>query len=340
MLRLLFSLLPLALLLGCPTAAPVTTEEPQCPRPVDASPAPSGAEVFAKDVFVTWDDVPEDPSLLVLIDGAELAGTVTTEDEGRTLRWTPETPLPPVTQVDVAAAQSCADEVAFGFTTGRWGLPLDDSEALPDATFHLDIGSGSVVAPEGVGPIVQALLREDTLLLSVLPGSDLDGGPVHVRAAKSTRDGTAIIQEPCAPTQLLTAGPDGQVETEDDQPAVWEEPRLSVANAELALVVDGEAVRLRDASLSVLLHPALDGFVDGTLDAQVDVRELQPLVLGETPDLLCEEAEAIGEPCLPCADGAVFCLDLVLEDLRAISLPDVSLIDRDAAEIADDPECP
>ena len=187
MLRLLFSLLPLALLLGCPTAAPVTTEEPQCPRPVDASPAPSGAEVFAKDVFVTWDDVPEDPSLLVLIDGAELAGTVTTEDEGRTLRWTPETPLPPVTQVDVAAAQSCADEVAFGFTTGRWGLPLDDSEALPDATFHLDIGSGSVVAPEGVGPIVQALLREDTLLLSVLPGSDLDGGPVHVRAAKSTR---------------------------------------------------------------------------------------------------------------------------------------------------------
>lgn len=77
----------------------------------------------------------------------------------------------------------------------------------------------------------------------------------------------------------------------------------------------GSAATVRDVELSGVIDEYGFGWRDGTLDATLDTRELQP-ALGGISDV-CALVSDLGGDCFACTDGEIACFTLSIEHVTA-----------------------
>ena len=243
-----------------------------------------------------------DPDVAVVVtlesDAGEVAGAVTVD--GSDLWFTPDEPLSPDTAHTVTIT-ACASEVSLGFTTSNLGAPVTGE--IEGRTFAVDSNSGRVVAPEG-GEVLVAAALGGVVLLSVVS----DEATMELQGALSGIDTTD--QDTCNRTVFL---PDV------DYSAA---PYFEMPPSDMELSIGAEQVTINDLSIAATFRSDGSGFDAGTLTAEVDVREVGP-ILGDTfkdatADELCELLGGLDIACTACGvDGEAYCVGVELADISA-----------------------
>lgn len=331
-------LAPLLLLLACtPTAEPEPDEEKdfscppgtvwqgqECgePEPEDSEPADDTAPDDSR-----VDSDPPDPCRVEVLetlpmDGAtdvfyrsEVAFTLSRYDrsaglsiddvpgqsriEEDVVTFTPDAPLSPSTEY-TARFTYCEGqrELSLRFTTSSTGAAVD-SQSLVGQTWQVDLLSGRIVEPPGVGSLLESYLEFDLLLQAV----QADANTLGLRMASGDDQGT---QEPCA----------GTVDLVTDFSA---NPAFSYGPQDTRMPFGANTVTLEDFTLSGALTPDSSGMQGLRIGGRADTRPLVDLVEeGGPDDAICSLMAGFGVTCVTCSsDGGPYCIDLLLVDARA-----------------------
>jgi len=270
-----------------------------------------------------------DATAVLSVDGVD--GTSTLSEDQETVVFTPSSPLSSSTAYTATLDYCRSEPASIGFTTSELGGSVDPSSLIGRA-YALDLSSGRIVIPEGVGEILGAYL-EYTIFLSVTDaGSDLS-----MIGALANEDDTSA-QDYCAPTL--------------DFPVAdfSEAPYFQIGPETTTLAVAGFAITIDDLLVSGDFAP--DGtWVGGAqLAGSIDTRPLVAL-LDDDPeageDTVCELVAGFGVECIPCSDGDSFCLDLLVLDLVAeeaggLAVEEIAAEDCHAScpDSVSNPECP
>ncbi len=252
--------------------------------------------------------------------GAEVAGSNTLSDDGRTVYFYPSSPLASGASY-TATLTYCTGEATIDFTTGSLGAPL--TADITGNGYVVDLEGARFVEPEGV-----ASLLLDQLDNSILLGVQSTSPQLEMIGAISVDGGTA--QDTCEPSIEFPAAD------------FSESPFFSIGPQDTVISAAGYDIQIDQLEVSGTF--AADGsyFGGGVLAGQLDARVLAPLVgelVGsEDPDEICGLLVGFGVECTTCSsDGQPYCLDVLVEDLTAIQGD--SLVVRTDADIKADPTC-
>lgn len=171
---------------------------------------------------------------------------------------------------------------------------------LDGTTFSVDLTAVTVVQPPGLatlfseldsGPALFHVLHEDDSIMELaIALGDVDGG-----------------QSPCEPVHRLPAADFTQ------------NPWLEIHGASLPLSMGGHPVTMDYMGLSALISSDGARWDAGSLSAVLDTRELAPLFKDGTD--VCALVEGMEGVCEPCPDGAVACVAVELDNVRARQVP-------------------
>ena len=314
-----------------------------CPNIISVDPEADATNVFATRVTVTWDAVPQNGNV-TLADGAGAAvsGSVSDDDNGRTLIFTPSGALAAGTTFEVTASQDCTSDATYTFTTGPFGDPVSPQTAVINRAYNLDLGGATFTEPPGVGALLQGFLVDTYLIIQPTDDSDLPAGDMHVMGGMGELDGGDIIQDTCAETLNWTTGPDNIVGTADDNPADWNNPLMTLEADQLTFNVQGVATIIEDLTMTALFAPDASSYVGGIFEGTIDTRGLNGLVDSEDPNAICDLVQStVGVSCVDCGGGEMYCLDVAAEDVSGTWLSNLSggLTPRSCADIIDDNAC-
>jgi len=270
----------------------------------------------------------EDATAVLSIDGVD--GTSTLSEDMETVVFTPSAPLAASTSYTSTLDYCNEVPASITFQTSELGGAVDPS-SLVGRAYALDLSSGRIVIPEGVGEILGAYL-EYTIFLSVTDaGTDL-----NMIGALANEDDPSM-QDYCAPTlDFPTAD-------------FSEAPYFQIGPETTTLAVAGYSITIDDLLVSGDFAP--DGtWVGGAqLAGSIDTRPLVSL-LDDDPeageDTVCELVAGFGVECIPCSDGGDFCLDLLVLDLVAeeagvaVEIIDAEDCHASCPDSVGNPECP
>ena len=215
------------------------------------------------------------------------------------------------------------------------------SEAIADDTWAVDLANGTWVEPAGVGGLFSSFFGDQWLLFSVqdAPTSNFSTGAVHVVTGAGTGTSSSIEQDPCVETTRATAGNDGAWNTGDDDPGLWAQPTLSFGPADGAFGDNG--VSLTGVLITASFNGSFSSFSNGTLDAEIDARDLTGLIETEDPEEVCELFEQTAAvTCSSCqSDGQPYCIPVAIVDLTGFPAFSGPLDELTAADVANDPFC-
>ena len=288
-----------------------------CPGILATWPEPAEDDYYGDTVSITWDGVPQSGGVAVATAaGVALSGSMSDDDNGRTLIFTADQLFDSDTDFTVTISWACADDVPYQFSTGPYGSSVSNESDLIDRPFHMDLASATFIEPPGVGPLLQGFLVDSYFLFNATADSDLPNGEMHVLGAVGVLDGGDIEQDFGAETMPFTHGPDEIVGTADDVPASWQNPTMDLSGGELAMDIDGVATVIEDFAMSATFHPQLTSYVGGTFAGTIDTRSLIGLLDSTDPNAMCDLlVKTVGVGCTDCGNGEVFCLDLAAEDM-------------------------
>jgi hypothetical protein len=226
------------------------------------------------------------------------------------------TPPPPPPSLDSGAPTDTAP-------TGDTGPALVAGDPLTvDVTgwvYAADAGAATWVQPAGLGSLLAALATGTQVLIGPLAVGPTDA---TLRLALGSHD----AQSPCNQTADLS-GP-------------WTDPSFATAAPTLVLTVAEVDVTLTDVAFAGTFFPDGTSIGQGTLSGTIDTRTLGPAFgVGSAPEAVCDLAASFGGTCLACADGEPYCLDVEVDDLSALVVPDGEIRERTADQIAADPRC-
>ncbi len=247
--------------------------------------------------------------------------------DANTLILEPDMPLEPAADY-VATIDWCGGSLSTSFTTDDVGTPTPAVD-LTGRTYELDISQGRFVEPPGVGPLLASIAD-----LVLLVGVDT-ATATNLELIGARPDPTVTF-----PAQdLCTESFDFPVADFDDNPYFEAGPQSASFSAQ------GITLALDDMELSGAFAPDGSRIVGGVLSAVVDTRPLVPLIgpPGSPPDTVCALVQTFGISCQTCPaslGGGTFCLDVLVDDLEALEVPNTTLVERSAADIASDPTCP
>ncbi|MFT4977069.1 MAG: hypothetical protein ACI8S6_002974 [Myxococcota bacterium] len=276
---------------------------------------------------------PDDTATITLADsaGASVDGSVSLEDDGELVVFTPSASLAPSSGY-TATLSWCGGEATISFTTSALGTPTEVD--LTGRTYNVDITSGRFIEPAGVGDLLGGLL-ENSILLGVT-AVDTDAGSISFRGAISETGNSN--QDVCTPS------------LNDFPSASFADPYFNLAADQLDLAVAG--FELSIASINIGGTFAADGsyFGGGELSGELDARELLPLLkeqeLASTADEICDLLLGFGVACQACAtDGEVYCASIVVDQLVAVEQSgEVAEVNQDdcfegCVESCDNAEC-
>ncbi len=313
-----------------------------CAEILETSPEPGDSNVFGDRVTVTWDAVPQDGGITVETSGgSSVSGSMSDDDNGRTLIFTADSPFGSDSTFTVTITQDCASDVPYEFSTGPYGDSVSNQSNLIGRVFNIDLASATFVEPAGVGALLQGYLTDTYILFNATADSDLAGGEMHVLGATGELDGGDIEQDWCAETLPFTYGPDAIAGTSDDEPADWQNPTMDLTAGELALSMQGVDTVIQDLQITATFHPQLSDFVGGTFAGLIDTRSMIGLLDSEDPNAMCDLVQStVGVSCVDCGDGEEFCLQLVAENVSGSWQSQISgITPRSCADIILDNSC-
>ncbi len=314
-----------------------------CANILSVNPESGEVDVYGDTASVTWDAIPNGGEVDVAgPSGSPVGGSISVDDNGRTLVFTANEPFAPNTMYTVTIAQDCTDDVQYSFSTGPYGQPVSPPSVLIGRTYAMDLASATFTQPPGVGALLQGFLVDVDWLIQPTSASDLPNGDMHVMGGMGELDGGDIVQDLCSETNYFTAGPDQQVGTGDDIPATWSNPWMELEADELSMTLQGIETVIQDALITAVFASDGEDWVGGVLEGQIDTRSLVGLVDSEDPNSVCDLVQStVGVSCVDCGGGEVYCLDMVAEDVEGNWLSNISggLVPRDASDVAGDPAC-
>ena len=268
----------------------------------------NAADVYYRDnLKVNFSEEGIDATLtLTDSSGTQVSGSGTTE--GSQFTFTPNEPLTPSSSYR-ASVQYCGSEepVVIDFTTSSFGTPLTNGNSdLLGKTFAVDLESGVVLEPAGVGELLRSLLS-NTFLINVFETSD---STISVLSALSYAN--SLEQNFCVPTL-------------NDFPLidVSQTPFFSLKADTLQLNVAAYNTKVYDFTVEGTFASDGSYFGQAYLSGEFDAREAYVLLSdfgfdAENEDDVCGLLEDLGASCTECStDGAPYCVRLVLDDLIA-----------------------
>jgi len=287
---------------------------------IEVFPQDGTADAYYRTTVEAMMSEAEPGATLELLDalGAPLSG-VTTEVES-TLVFTPDVPLDALTSYTASLTWSCGVH-QWTFTTGELGAPT-----FPDLifgrTYAVDLGSGRWIEPPGVGALIAGVI--DFNLLLGVESSDPDLGFLF-----GFEDSIAPgAQDMCVETTRSALTP------------FVDNPYFSMSVPSLNLDL-GVEVPLSGGALTGSFAADASYIGGMTLEGLIDTRPLAPLVGGLGPYDVCALLLAFGVSCEVCpSDGAVACVDVMVDSLIANEVSGLWLVPRTAADITADPSCP
>ncbi len=260
------------------------------------------------DFLVEWDRVPQDVTITMRsFSGIDVDGTVVGTDSEVTRRFVPSAPLDPDRDYRVRVEWADGRE-SFEFETSLLGrlLDEDDIEELPELSWAV------LIEPFGDAlqnlPIVP-MGTDFAVLLGVQEDSEPETGLLHLIAAPTVPG--SLLQDQCTETTIITAGPDGVLDTADDAPAVFENPRLTAAGERFVTGDGGEfigQVGLQDWELDATVLPNRQGLFVHSLSAHTGTWGLDGLIPDEGPlgpgATFCDAlAQYSNQRCVRCPSG-------------------------------------
>lgn len=275
---------------------------------LSTSPYPQATDMYYRNAIVFSLSEKDSNASVQLFDamGEPIEGSQQWRDDS--LVFTPSNPLLP-SHPYTASIDYCGsiEPVEIDFTTSWLGESLlDGHNMLVGKTFSVDLSSGNVVYPTGVGDLLKNLLQNTFLI----QGIDAASSSVDLQLALSMAN--SIEQNFCVPTI-------------DDFPALdlSGSPYFSVKDSGIFIQIGGYEMTLYDFSVSGTIAPDASLFDWIRVKGKLDLREIYPIVSDfnfefEDADAFCSLMDGFEVPCEPCpSDGAAYCLSLDIEQLRA-----------------------
>ncbi len=167
--------------------------------------------------------------------------------------------------------------------------------SMESRLYRMEAGDMVVTEPPGLDGLWDQVLS--TPLLVYVDRESADS--LELVAALAGADG---LQNPCEKVRRFPA-------------ADWSHnPAFAAGPGELDTSFAGHAASFRELQLSGVVDEYAFGWRDGTLDAELDTRELQP-ALGMND--VCAFVEDLGGSCHSCADGEAACFHVRIEEVQA-----------------------
>jgi hypothetical protein len=239
-----------------------------------------------------------DDTAVASVDG--VAGTSSLNDRNDIVTFTPDAPLAASTSYK-ATLDYCTGTASISFTTSELGASLDSDDVIQGAVYSLDLASGRVVIPEGVGAVLQEYL-EFELLLSPTEFTD---STINVRAGLA--DATdPTHQSWCDPTIPFPEGTlDGSY--------------FQIGPQSTTIAVADYEVTIDDLLISGTFAPDGSYFGGAVFAGVVDTRPLVPLLFegDDDPNAICSFLTGFGVSCVNCNDDPTtpYCLQIRAIDL-------------------------
>jgi len=269
---------------------------------VEQVPESGATDAFYRtEVVAVLDD--EDPSATLEVTGV----TGATSIEGTVVSFKPDAPLTGGDTYTASLTYECGTE-SWDFTVGDEVGGLTDEKSLPGSTYSLDLASGTWVKPAGVGDLIGTLIGDVEVLFGVI-SVDAKGGTIPMIGALGDGSGA---QDICVPTLDFPVAPS------------WDNPYWEVNTPTLDITVEDFTISITDVTLGGAFTPDGSSIEGGVLKGSIDTRPLvEALSPGGTEGSVCLLISSIaaGVECVPCGDGAEFCLEVWVSDITAGGVP-------------------
>ena len=250
-----------------------------------------------------------DDTAVITVDGVD--GTSWLSDDSKTVYFTPAAALEPSTAY-TATVSYCTADAEIGFTTSGLGKDIIDPEGLVGTVYDLDLSSGRIVIPEGVGSVLESYLTVQ-ILLEVTSASDT----IEFLGAIGDEDNPGT-QDYCTETLNFPEAADFS-----------ESPFFRIGPATTTISVAGYEVTIEDLEISGTFSDDGSWFGGGVLAGQIDTAPLAVLVGDdEEDDAVCNLVAGFGVECVECPNGTDLCLEIKAVDLSGTAIEsDVEVIE-------------
>ena len=245
-----------------------------------------------------------DDTAEISVDGVE--GTSWRNDRNDIVYFEPAADLAPNTEYTATLAY-CTGEPSITFTTSSLGSAVGEAVDLTQFTYSLDLKSGRVVVPEGVGAVLQDYLDFQIL---VQPTA-VTGDTIEITGALPDDESDPTHQSYCDPTIAF--------DTADFSAA----PYFQFGPKTTTIEVADFSVTIDNLMIGGTFSEDGQWFGGGTFSGEVDTRPLVPLLFPEEddPNAICEFIAGFNVECIPCAGDTTipYCLEIEAQDLVAES---------------------
>lgn len=195
---------------------------------------------------------------------------------------------------------------AFGLVSGieNGVAPVDELPAtevdLKGRTYAIGADALTITDPPGLDGMKDDFLSRPLLVFVADEAEDA----LEMRITLAAPDGR---QDPCEAVRAFPAADFSQ------------DPLFDVQGGELTTSFGGGfPATFRELGLTGIFDPDALAWHDGTMDAMLDARELEP-ALPEGTDV-CELVDGLGGACEACDDGEEVCFHLGIEGIRAVQI--------------------
>jgi hypothetical protein len=309
-------LIPIFALTGCPEketdAADDTdtndTTDTVCTSSLDGFFPENGAtEAFYRtsiEIMYGQAETNETASITVTTGGTAVEGSVSWSDDGMTAFFTPNAPLMPSTTYKVETSYSCDKTASAEWTTSDIGAP-PDSMSLVGKVYALDIFSGRVVEPPGVGDLITQLIGQAGEPINILLSPyeyDAAAMTLGMRGALGVDEGGTLVQDVCTESINFPIAADFS-----------ENPYFEIEGTNVEIAVSDFALGIDSLKVTGAFSPNGDQIGGASAEAFVDARKITGVDLGD----ICSLVGIAGLSCIPCADGEPQCLALKIDSLVA-----------------------
>lgn len=243
--------------------------------------------------------------------GVEVPIDVVASADGLVVDLVPQRALEPSTPHTVSAT-TCAGALRVPFTTSSFGAPLADGpKALLGRTWALRLDDADWVEPGALG----AFFRANVTVPVLMGASWADAAVLDLIGTQGAVDEGVV--------------------TQDLSLATWNLPTASFARApwfdargpSVELDIEGAKVPVTDFRLSATFSADAARVGDGVLSGLADTRQAGGLIdRPNAPTAICELAQGLGVPCIPCDDGLPLCVRIEIRDVRGVEVPGLRLV--------------
>jgi hypothetical protein len=255
------------------------------------------------------DDESTTSTLTLAAGGTDVPGTTTYSEDGATAYFTPTDDLAASTQYTLTIAYSCDKVAEIVFTTSDAGTPINGPSSLEGNVYNIDIASGRITEPPGVGQLLMPLIEEQDFFILISPVKYSGGAnTLTFLGALGVDDGAGnIVQDMCTESISFPVAADFS-----------DNPFMEISGEDVPITVQDFTITLQRIDLSGAFSPDASSIEGLSLSGFADTSGLGALLdLGDEPDAVCGLVTTFGVTCVDCGDGSVTCLELAIDSMTA-----------------------